>query len=69
MKSHLVLTRGINAARIVTIDGGYREQPTTEFWIVPDGASPPQPSPTIAPSEIGPPAKTKPAAKKKPRSR
>jgi hypothetical protein len=69
MKSHLVKTRGIDAARIVTVDGGYRELPTTEFWIVPDGASPPQPSPTVAPSEIGPSAKTKPAAKKKPRSR
>ncbi|HEV7377029.1 MAG TPA: hypothetical protein VGN95_20095 [Pyrinomonadaceae bacterium] len=38
---YLVLTRGIDAARIVTVDGGSRDQTTTELWIVPLGADPP----------------------------
>lgn len=38
---YLTATRGIDAARIVTLDGGPREQTTTELWIVPLGADPP----------------------------
>lgn len=42
-RDYLVNTRGINAARITTIDGGYRESGTTELWVVPAGATPPRP--------------------------
>ena len=51
-KDYLVTTRGISADRIVTVDGGYRENLTVELWIVPQGATPPTASPTVDPSEI-----------------
>jgi hypothetical protein len=38
--------------RITTIDGGFREVPTTELWIVPPGAEPPRPTPSIKPDEV-----------------
>jgi hypothetical protein len=37
-KDYLVNTRGIDAARITTIDGGCREDLTVELWIAPQGA-------------------------------
>lgn len=43
---------GVSANRLATIDGGFREQPAYEFWIVPDGAIPPQPTPTIDRKDI-----------------
>ncbi|MFN0278950.1 MAG: hypothetical protein ACKVRN_10140 [Pyrinomonadaceae bacterium] len=61
-KNYLVKTRGFDPSRIVTVDGGYREEPTTELWIVPSGANPPMASPTVDPSEVKPPKKK---AKKK----
>jgi hypothetical protein len=42
-KDYLVHTRGLDASRIVTIDGGTREMASTELWLVPPGATPPQP--------------------------
>ncbi|HEX3280432.1 MAG TPA: hypothetical protein VHR36_04305, partial [Pyrinomonadaceae bacterium] len=40
-KDYLVNTRGIDAGRIVTMDGGCRSDLTVELWIVPTGATPP----------------------------
>jgi hypothetical protein len=40
-KDYLVNTRGIDAGRIVTIDGGCRSELMVELWIVPTGATPP----------------------------
>src|SRR6266566_2277311 len=40
-KDYLVNTRGIDAGRIVTIDGGCRSDLSVELWIVPTGATPP----------------------------
>jgi hypothetical protein len=40
-KNYLVNTRGIEAGRIVTIDGGCRSDLTVELWIVPTGATKP----------------------------
>ncbi len=40
-KNYLVNTRGIEAGRIVTIDGGCRSDLTVELWIVPTGADKP----------------------------
>jgi hypothetical protein len=40
-KNYLVNTRGIEAGRIVTIDGGCRSDLTVQLWIVPSGATPP----------------------------
>jgi len=33
--------------RIAGVDGGFREFATTELWIVPPGAEPPKPTPTV----------------------
>lgn len=52
IKPYLVYNRGIDSARVFVIDGGYRESWTAELWIVPLGASPPIPSPTVQPREI-----------------
>jgi len=40
-KDYLVNTRGIDAGRIVTIDGGCRSDLSVELWIVPTGATAP----------------------------
>jgi hypothetical protein len=42
-KDYLVNTRGMDAGRIVTLEGGTRETLTVELWIVPAGATPPVP--------------------------
>ncbi|PYS76926.1 MAG: hypothetical protein DMF66_12100 [Acidobacteria bacterium] len=42
-KEYLTRTRGIDASRVVVIDGGQRETGSMELWIVPPGASPPRP--------------------------
>jgi hypothetical protein len=44
--------RHVDAARVVTVDGGFREELTVELWVVPLGVTPPQPSPTVDPSEV-----------------
>jgi hypothetical protein len=50
-KKYLV-SRGIDESRLVTVDGGFREQLTTELWLVPPGAAPPQAEPTVDPKEV-----------------
>ncbi|HEX6183510.1 MAG TPA: hypothetical protein VFZ44_06335 [Pyrinomonadaceae bacterium] len=42
-RDYVVSTRGIEASRIVTLEGGARETGATELWIVPPGATPPRP--------------------------
>jgi hypothetical protein len=42
-RDYVVTTRGIDASRVVVIDGGMRETGSTQLWIVPTGAAPPQP--------------------------
>src|SRR5687768_1743307 len=64
VNTHLVIGRGIDSNRIVALDGGHREEPTTELWMVPPGALPPQASPTVDPSAIRAPVKKKPVARK-----
>jgi hypothetical protein len=51
-KDYLATTRGIDASRIVTVDGGYKEDLTVELWVVPTGAQPPAASPSVDPSEV-----------------
>jgi hypothetical protein len=43
---------GVAARRINAIDGGFREEPLFDFWIVPPGAEPPRPEPTVDRKEI-----------------
>ncbi|MBC7932480.1 MAG: PKD domain-containing protein [Rubrivivax sp.] len=51
-KDYLVTTRGIDASRIITTDGGFKEELNVELWIVPSGATPPPASPSVDPSEV-----------------
>ncbi len=44
---YLVNNRGLSADRVHVIDGGYRDERTTELWVVPENAPPPQPSNAI----------------------
>jgi len=51
-KRYLVNVVGIASKRIVTIDGGHREQLETELYAVPPDLSAPTPNPTIGPREV-----------------
>ncbi len=51
IKDELV-ANGIPIRKISAIDGGFREQPIFEFWLVPTGAEQPRPAPTIKREEI-----------------
>jgi hypothetical protein len=51
-KDYLSGVRGIEAARVVIVDGGFREELTVKLTIVPAGAAPPTPSPTLDRSEV-----------------
>lgn len=64
-KAYLVNKRGLDGQRVTAVDGGLREQATTELWLAPSGAQPPRATPTVDPSEIKPAKQTKPAAPKK----
>ncbi|MFN2415665.1 MAG: hypothetical protein ABR603_11010 [Pyrinomonadaceae bacterium] len=65
-KRYLVGHRRIPAAQIVAVDGGYREDLTVTLWIVPEGATPVQPTPTVDPREV---RFVRGRAKRRPRSR
>ena len=45
-------TTGVSAQRVGAVDGGFREEPAYEIWIVPEGAEPPRPTPAIDRKEI-----------------
>ncbi len=51
-KKYLVTIRSMNSGRVVTVDGGYREQLTIELFIRATGGAEPIPSPTVCPSEV-----------------
>ncbi|HEX8339184.1 MAG TPA: hypothetical protein VF621_20855 [Pyrinomonadaceae bacterium] len=51
----LVVSRGIDASRVVTVDGGFREKPAVELWGLPPGVTPPRATPTVDPEEVKPP--------------
>jgi hypothetical protein len=42
-RDYMVTTRGIDASRIVTLDGGQRTAGSLQLWLVPTGATPPRP--------------------------
>jgi hypothetical protein len=52
MKFYLVKIRGMEAKRIVTLDGGFREELSGELWIVRPGDSIPLPTPTVNRKEV-----------------
>ena len=49
---YLVTQRGIDASRVVVVNGGFREEDNVELWIVPSGAAAPQPTPTVQAGEV-----------------
>ena len=46
-KEYLMTKRGIEPGRIVIVDGGYREESLTEFYVLPKELPSPSPIPTI----------------------
>ena len=53
-RDYLVTNRGIDQSRIVVINGGFREEDCVELWIIPSGATPPQPTPTVSAGDVRP---------------
>jgi hypothetical protein len=43
---------GFDWRQINWVNGGFREEATTELWIVPPGAQPPCPTPTVRPEDV-----------------
>jgi hypothetical protein len=58
-KDYLVKKRNLDAQRVMSIDGGLREEPIIELWLVPSEATPPTASPTVNPGETKPPTRKK----------
>ena len=63
-KDYLVNTRGIDAGRIMVVDGGCMPELKVELWIVPQGATPPAADTTGAVSPC-PDCKKKPATRRR----
>jgi hypothetical protein len=55
-RNYLVAQRGIDQSRITVMNGGFREEDCVELWIIPSGATPPQPSPTVQAGDVRPAA-------------
>ena len=49
-----------HSARLVTVDGGYRCEPSVELWLVPEGAEPPADAPLTIPEPKPSAAKCRP---------
>jgi PEGA domain len=68
-RDYLTRERGLDPSRFTVVNGGYRESDYFELWIVPQGAQPPQPTPTVQASEVRPGAGTTPRSRRSRRSR
>ena len=53
-RDYLVTQRGIDQSRIVVLNGGFREEDCVELWIIPRGATPPRPTPTVQAGDVRP---------------
>ena len=53
-RDYLITQRGIDAARLVVVNGGFREEDSVELWLVPSGAAAPKPTPTVQAGEVNP---------------
>ena len=51
---YLTTQRGVDAHRIVIVNGGYRDRDFIEIWLCAPGAKPPQPTPTVNPGDVQP---------------
>ena len=45
---YLTEARGIEANRVIVMDGGYKGKFVTELWLLREGANPPAPAPTTS---------------------
>jgi hypothetical protein len=45
---YLVKSRGVDPKKVSGANGGYRETTQMELWIIPPGANPPSPTPTVS---------------------
>ena len=52
LKPYVLESWNLPPERVVMINGGFRESWSAEVWIVPEGAKPPTPNPTVEPKEI-----------------
>jgi hypothetical protein len=68
-RDYLVTQRGIDQSRIMVLNGGFREEDCVELWIVPRGATPPQPSPTVQAGDVRPSRGSGPAPRRRGRRR
>jgi hypothetical protein len=59
-RDYLVAQRGLDQSRITVLNGGFREEDCVEVWIVPSGATPPQPTPTVQAGDVRPARQTAP---------
>jgi len=59
-RDYLVTQRGIDQSRITVLNGGFREEDCVELWVVPSGATPPQPTPTVQAGDVRPARETAP---------
>lgn len=50
-RRYLVEMRGLDADRVVVVEGGNRAKFTIELWLVPNGATPPSPAPSLPPPD------------------
>lgn len=62
-RDYVMRRLGLQAARVVTVDGGYREYLTVRLCVVPPGGAPPAAVPTVDPRDVKI-IKPKPARKK-----
>jgi hypothetical protein len=53
-RDYLAANRGIDQSRVTVINGGFREEDCVELWIIPSGAVPPQPTPTVQAGDVRP---------------
>ena len=64
-RGYLVSQRGIDASRIILSNGGFREEDAIEIWLVPRGATPPKPSPTIPAGDARPSTSSAPTRRRR----
>jgi len=51
-RDYIVEQRGIDASRLVIVNGGFREDDSVELWVVPAGAEAPRATPTIQAGDV-----------------
>jgi hypothetical protein len=70
VSDYLIVKRQIDASRLVILNGGNRDTDFYEFWIVPQGAQPPQATPGVTGNAVTTPEmNTTPAPRRQRRTR